>query len=137
MKCQRCGQDGSLNGFCSSCMEGQLLTEAAGGLVSFGVFEIPVEDLPMFGYEQDAEDWLVAPYDTPECLAGYRAAWRSAQETLIALSQKNNFSLSGELNWQRAFRACMTALNAYIAAEGDLYDVYTYELEGDYVSKNA
>lgn len=118
-------------------MEGQLLTEAAGGLVSFGVFEIPVEDLPMFGYEQDAEDWLVAPYDTPECLAGYRAAWRSAQETLIALSQKNNFSLSGELNWQRAFRACMTALNAYIAAEGDLYDVYTYELEGDYVSKNA
>ena len=90
-----------------------------------------------FGYEQDAEDWLVAPYDTPECLAGYRAAWRSAQETLIALSQKKDFSLSGELNWQRAFRACMTALNAYIAAEGDLYDVYTYELEGDYVSKNA
>jgi hypothetical protein len=119
-------------------MEGQLLTEATGGLVSFGVLE--VEDLPMlypFGYEQDAEDWLVAPYDTPECLAGYRAAWRSAQETLIALSQKKDFSLSGELNWQRAFRACMTALNAYIAAEGDLYDVYTYELEGDYVSKNA
>lgn len=85
----------------------------------------------------DSGDWLIAPYVEHPKLAPYRETWLRAKSALDTISQKNDPSTMGELEWQRAFKACMSALSAYIAAEGDLYDMYTYQLEGDYVDQNA
>lgn len=81
----------------------------------------------------ESSDWLVALHiPIPPELKAYRRAWELAKDALHNLCQENKFTLAGELQWQQAFRACMTAFSAYYEAEQALYAGYAYSLnEGE------
>lgn len=59
MKCQCCGADAGLNGFCSDCMFQQLASERCGALVSFGLNEVAEMTVDSFCYVCGKEGWCI------------------------------------------------------------------------------
>lgn len=81
MNCQFCGDEAGLNSFCADCMEGQLLSEAAGSVVTFGVSEVrewlrdELEDADSFG-------------DAPDDMYPNRTATEKETEEVMAAGER-------------------------------------------------